>query len=266
MAKQYFGEKALRSLIRLMKSALGTKVDTASIVDDLTSQDAAKVLSAKQGKALSDALAAQKEELEGKINAVGGAEGLDKKLDADKVGAANGVAPLGADGLVSSEYLPSYVDDVVEGYYDADTNKFYEEAEKTTEITAETGKIYVDLDTNLSYRWGGSTFVLITSADHVEITEAEVEALWNAASTPVEPTTYTVNIAAVENGNVTVTPKTAAAGTEVTITAEPVEGYEVGTVAVTGAENATVDVTDNKFTMPESDVTVSVTFTEVVAE
>ena len=152
MAKQYFGEKALRSLIRLMKSALGTKVDTASIVDDLTSQDAAKVLSAKQGKALSDALAAQKEELEGKINAVGGAEGLDKKLDADKVGVANGVAPLGADGLVSSEYLPSYVDDVVEGYYDADTNKFYEDAEKTTEITAETGKIYVDLDTNLSYR------------------------------------------------------------------------------------------------------------------
>lgn len=266
MAKQYFGEKALRSLIRLVKAGLGTKVDTTAIVDDLTSVDATKVLSAKQGKALSDAMATQKTELENQIAAIGGVDGLDKKLDADKVGVANGVAPLGADGLVSSEYLPSYVDDVVEGYYDADTNKFYEEAEKTTEITAETGKIYVDLDTNLSYRWGGSTFVLITSADHVEITEAEVEALWNAASTPVEPTTYTVNIAAVENGNVTVTPKTAAAGTEVTITAEPVEGYEVGTVAVTGAENATVDVTDNKFTMPESDVTVSVTFTEVVAE
>lgn len=266
MAKQYFGEKALRSLIRLIKAGLGAKVDTTAIVDDLTSVDATKVLSAKQGKALSDALATQKTELENKINAVGGAEGLDKKLDADLVGVANGVAPLGADGLVSSEYLPSYVDDVIEGYYDADTNKFYEESEKTTEVKAETGKIYVDLDTNLSYRWGGSTYVLITSADHVEITEAEVEAMWNTASAPETPTTYTVNVASAENGSVTVDPTTAAAGTEVSITAEPAEGYEVGTVTVTGADDTTVEVTDNKFTMPESDVTVTVTFTEVAGE
>lgn len=257
MAKQYFGEKALRSLIRLVKAGLGTKVDTTAIVDDLTSVDATKVLSAKQGKALSDAMATQKTELENQIAAISGAEGLDKKLDADKVGVANGVAPLGADGLVSSAYLPSYVDDVIEGYYDADTNKFYEEAAKTTEITGETGKIYVDLETNLSYRWSGSTYVLITSADHVEITEAEVEAMWNAAPT------YNVTVAAAENGTVTVTPTSAAAGTEVTITAEPSEGYEVGTVTVTGADDVAVEVTDNKFTMPAGNVTVTVTFTEV---
>lgn len=257
MAKQYFGEKALRSLIRLVKAGLGTKVDTAAIVDDLTSVDATKVLSAKQGKALSDAMATQKTELENQIAAISGAEGLDKKLDADLVGVANGVAPLGADGLVSSAYLPSYVDDVIEGYYDADTNKFYEEAAKTTEITGETGKIYVDLETNLSYRWSGSTYVLITSADHVEITEAEVEAMWNAAPT------YNVTVAAAENGTVTVTPTSAAAGTEVTIAAEPSEGYEVGTVTVTGADDAAVEVTDNKFTMPAGNVTVTVTFTAV---
>ncbi|MCM1215474.1 MAG: hypothetical protein NC548_13255 [Lachnospiraceae bacterium] len=175
--KQYFGEKALRSLIRLVKSGLGTKVNTADIVDDLTSVDASKVLSAAQGKALSDAMAKQKTDLEKAISDVAG-DGLDGKLDADKVGAASGVAPLDEAGQVPSEYLPSYVDDVIEGYYDAEANKFYEDAKKATEVTAEKGKIYIDLETNISYRFGGSTFVAITSSDLVEIEESGVEALW----------------------------------------------------------------------------------------
>ncbi|MCE3075334.1 hypothetical protein [Chryseobacterium gwangjuense] len=67
-------------------------------------------------------------------------------------GAANGVAPLGTDSKISSAYLPSYVDDVLEF---ANLTAF--------PATGESGKIYVALDTNLTYRWGGSSYILISS-------------------------------------------------------------------------------------------------------
>lgn len=77
-------------------------------------------------------------------------------------GANNGVAELDANGKVPSSQLPSYVDDAIEGYYY--NNKFYSDSEHTTEITGETGKIYVDLTTNKAYRWSGSTYVEIAQA------------------------------------------------------------------------------------------------------
>ena len=85
-------------------------------------------------------------------------------------GVANGVATLDSSGKVPSSQLPSYVDDVIEGYYH--DNKFYatytpgqEEQEGTysDEITPEQGKIYVDIPTNQSYRWSGSTYIVISS-------------------------------------------------------------------------------------------------------
>jgi len=78
-------------------------------------------------------------------------------------GAVNGVAGLDASGLVPASQLPSYVDDVLEGYYKSADGKFYKEASYTNVINGETGKIYVSLDTNKTYRWTGTTFVYITS-------------------------------------------------------------------------------------------------------
>lgn len=77
--------------------------------------------------------------------------------------AANGVATLDASGQVPASQLPSYVDDVLEGYYKAADGKFYKEASYTNLIVGETGKIYVSLDTNKTYRWSGATFIYITS-------------------------------------------------------------------------------------------------------
>ena len=71
-------------------------------------------------------------------------------------GTANGVASLGADGRVPSSQLPSYVDDVIEGYYY--NNQFYSDEAHQQQITPEKGKIYVDVDTNKTYRWGGTTY------------------------------------------------------------------------------------------------------------
>ena len=85
----------------------------------------------------------------------------DSQVKRSEMGVANGVATLDANGKVPASQLPSYVDDVIEGYYHEGT--FYEEATHTTAITPETGKIYIDLSTNKSYRWGGSTMVEIAS-------------------------------------------------------------------------------------------------------
>jgi hypothetical protein len=68
-------------------------------------------------------------------------------------GVANGVATLDSDGKVPESQLPAYVDDVVE--YDA---------LKTFPATGEAGKIYVDLSTNKTYRWSGSTYVNIAAS------------------------------------------------------------------------------------------------------
>lgn len=68
-------------------------------------------------------------------------------------GAANGVASLDQDGLIPAAQLPSYVDDVIEV---ADFDHM--------PSTGEANKIYVTLDTNLTYRWTGSAFIEISKS------------------------------------------------------------------------------------------------------
>lgn len=68
-------------------------------------------------------------------------------------GAVNGVAELDAAGKVPSSQLPSFVDDVIEV---ADYDHL--------PITGESGKIYVTLDTNKTYRWSGSGYVEISAS------------------------------------------------------------------------------------------------------
>lgn len=87
---------------------------------------------------------------------------LDSKLETSLKGATNGLAELDSNGKVPSSQLPSYVDDVLEGYLYND--KFYKESAHSTEITAESGKIYVDVPTNKTYRWSGSAYVEISAS------------------------------------------------------------------------------------------------------
>lgn len=75
---------------------------------------------------------------------------------------------------------------------------------------------------------------------------------------------YTVTVNTPEHGTVTADPTTAKEGTTVTLTVTPDNGYELGTLTVKDGENNAVTVnSDNTFTMPDSNVTVSATFTEV---
>lgn len=79
-------------------------------------------------------------------------------------GVANGIATLDNSGHIPSTQLPSYVDSVAEGYVSADRTKFYEDAEQTKELLAEEGKIYLDVSTLRTYRWGGTLFAEISES------------------------------------------------------------------------------------------------------
>ena len=74
-------------------------------------------------------------------------------IPATEKGANSGVATLGADGKVPSSQLPSYVDDVIEAANFA-----------ALPATGEAGKIYVTLDDNKTYRWGGSAYAEISAS------------------------------------------------------------------------------------------------------
>lgn len=76
------------------------------------------------------------------------------------------------DGVIPAANLPSYVDDVVDGYLYNGT--FYEDAQHTEAMVGETGKIYLDLSTYDSYRWSGSIYARIGSPlEMATQTEAE---------------------------------------------------------------------------------------------
>lgn len=77
-------------------------------------------------------------------------------------GTANGVAELDSTGHIPSSQLPAYVDEIVEAYYNTTNGSFYRDSEYTNQITGERDKIYVDLTSNLTYRWSGSQFVEIS--------------------------------------------------------------------------------------------------------
>lgn len=73
--------------------------------------------------------------------------------------------------VIKSEYLPSYVDDVLEGYY---VNGIFYKIRTgiagsyaySEPYEPETGKIYVDLneDSNPTYRWSGSAYIVISAS------------------------------------------------------------------------------------------------------
>lgn len=80
------------------------------------------------------------------------------------IGAANGVAPLGSDGKIPTQYIPGDIGQAVEGYYS--DGKFYKEAAHTTEITGAENTLYLDIggtDKDV-YRWTGTAYVLLNDA------------------------------------------------------------------------------------------------------
>lgn len=71
-------------------------------------------------------------------------------IPSSQKGMANGVATLDSSGVIPANQLPSYVDDVLE---------FATQA--AFPATGETGKIYISIETGMTYRWTGTVYAPI---------------------------------------------------------------------------------------------------------
>lgn len=117
-------------------------------------------------------------------------------LDADDVsaiptsakGAASGVCPLDANSKVDAQYLPSYVDDVIEAYARSGQTALSQNWLATgsatgTVITPEAGKIYIlmadsgDYSANSQFRWSGTTYVKMADGGVSSITNGEIDTI-----------------------------------------------------------------------------------------
>ena len=93
--------------------------------------------------------------------------------------------------------------------------------------------------------------------DPVTVTaDITVKALWEDA--PPAPVEYTVTVTTEGNGTASVSPDKAVAGAEITLSATPDEGYHLKEWQVESP--AGLVITNNKFTMPDSDVEVKAVF------
>ncbi len=156
----------------------------------------------------------------------------DAQVKRSEMGHANGVATLDSAGKVPAAQLPSYVDDVIEGYYSG--GKFYTSKDSSGNysgvITGETGKIYVNLNDSKTYRWSGTAYAVIS----------ETLALGETSSTAYPGNKGAANasdIAKIKDGT-TVVPKAASAAN--------VNGHTVETNVPAGAKFTDTTYSDMK--------------------
>ncbi len=83
-------------------------------------------------------------------------------------------------------------------------------------------------------------------------------ALWS------EIPVYNVKTTSNEHGTFGASPVIGTAGTEITLSNTPADGWRFESYIVTDTDGGAVTVTDGKFTMPAKDVTVAVVFTAII--
>jgi len=114
----------------------------------------------------------------------------DAQIPLTQKGTANGVCPLDANTKIDAQYLPSYVDDVVEAYIRSGQTALSQSWLATgsatgTVITPQSGVIYVimngtdDYPTNSQYRWATNTYVKLNDGGVSELTTSEMDTATN---------------------------------------------------------------------------------------
>ena len=98
----------------------------------------------------------------------------------------------------------------------------------------------------------------IVSGNDYTITMPDFDITVNATFVPAY--TITVTNSTPLGGSVYTTPTSAGEGEEITITIEPNSGYDLNTLVVKDSELNEIEVTNNKFEMPASNVTITVSF------
>lgn len=158
----------LAELVTAMAGKLNTlntnKEDKANKQTNLTSTNAnhyPNVPAVKQG--LDDTLATAQVYTDTKVQQAGA-----NYIPLTQKGANNGVAELDGGGKIPAAQLPSFVDDVLEGFYISAT---VFNNPQGNPYTPESGKAYIDISTDPlkkgSYRWSGTQY---TKVENVGLT------------------------------------------------------------------------------------------------
>lgn len=121
-----------------------TKINAGTLTNVDTTGNAATATK------LADTVTINGVEFDGSADIVVNAVDATPRVAASLLGQADGVATLDSSGHVPASQLPSYVDDVLEF---ADEASFPEEGES--------GKIYINIENNTTYRWTGTQYLLI---------------------------------------------------------------------------------------------------------
>ena len=113
----------------------------------------------------------------------------------------------------------------------------------------------------VTYSGKDNTFDFVMPASDVDVAVSFEE---------IPEVVFSISVSETQNGKLALSKDTAGAGSTVTITAKPNEGYQVANVAVVDASGNTVKVDGFEnvytFTMPEADTTVSVSFDRLPPE
>ena len=112
---------------------------------------------------------------------------LNGKVDTTSIGQANGVAPLDANSKIDAQYLPSYVDDVVEAYPISGATElsagWLSETSGGSALTPASGVIYVlmadttNYSVNTQFRWATNTYVKLNDGGVTAITNGEIDTI-----------------------------------------------------------------------------------------
>ena len=166
---------------------------------------------------------------------------------ADGIGSITGVVDASTgkvlssmlEGVIDASNLPSYVDDVIEGYYH--DGAFYADSTHETAMVGESGKIYVDVPSGTTYRWGGSAYAAIGGGQGASIDlgitgstagqfakVAAVDANGAPTAWTTEALKHTLTVTCVTQDNVTVT------GQTVTVRQDGPDGTVWATIAYEG--------------------------------
>ena len=147
--------------------------------------------------------------------------------------------------------------------------------------TCDTASVHTDIEGKLTTlptpSRSGYTFLGWYLEDGTQANEdtvfnqnATLTAQWRYSTPPTNPN-YKITVDDTQGGTVVVTPTSAKAGTTVTLTPVPDQGFALDTLAVTDRFGNPVSLTEGAngtytFVMPDGQVTVTATFTETAPE
>lgn len=164
----------------------------------------------------------------------------------------------------SDKYIVNYYGNynMISKIYDKDGNFIWK---KTGEFKNGLLDLNIDEYNNYTYVGGVNVESFVSSFENKNLNYPdELKKSYHLVNAYIEKLSfdYKINKETKGEGTIEVNLDNAKAGDEITIEAKAAPGYRVDKIIVTDKDGKVIEVSGNKFVMPESDVTVKVIFTD----